>query len=102
MARMIVADHDYVTKRYNLHKLKELEELVADAVQVYFSNSSFKDDAQSLSGQPAFQQSHHRFLRKEITNDSNPQTRTDFCMQAFTHKAGIHAKAILKSEIVSQ
>lgn len=34
MARMIVADHDYVTKRYNLPKLKELEELVADAVQV--------------------------------------------------------------------
>lgn len=34
MARMIVADHDYVTKRYKLHKLKELEELVADAVQV--------------------------------------------------------------------
>ena len=38
MARMIVADHDYVTKRYNLPKLKELEELVADAVQVSISN----------------------------------------------------------------
>lgn len=36
MARMIVADHDYVTKRYKLHKLKELEELVADAVQVRY------------------------------------------------------------------
>lgn len=34
MARMIVADHEYVTSRYNLHKLKEIEELVADAVQV--------------------------------------------------------------------
>lgn len=34
MARMIVADHEYVTTRYKLHKLKELEELVADAVQV--------------------------------------------------------------------
>lgn len=41
MARMIVADHDYVSNRYNLHKLKELEELVADAVQVC-CQSSFK------------------------------------------------------------
>lgn len=40
MARMIVADHDYVTKRYNLHKLKELEELVADSVQVCPPNSN--------------------------------------------------------------
>ncbi|MCJ1465283.1 Saccharopine dehydrogenase [Pseudocyphellaria aurata] len=62
MARMIVADHEYVTTRYNLHKLKELEELVADAVQV---NLPF----------------------------NNPIT--GFC--AFTHKAGIHAKAILKN-----
>ncbi|MCJ1347931.1 Saccharopine dehydrogenase, partial [Peltigera leucophlebia] len=62
MARMIVADHDYVTKRYKLHKLKELEELVADAVQV---NLPF----------------------------NNPIT--GFC--AFTHKAGIHAKAILNN-----
>ncbi|MCJ1263679.1 Saccharopine dehydrogenase, partial [Lobaria immixta] len=67
MARMIVADHDYVTSRYNLHKLKEIEELVADAVQV---NIPF----------------------------NNPIT--GFC--AFTHKAGIHAKAILKSATVSQ
>jgi hypothetical protein len=34
MARMIVADHDYVSKHYNLQKLKEVEELVAEAVQV--------------------------------------------------------------------
>ena len=34
MARMIVQDHGYVTKRYNLTKLKELEELVAEAVEV--------------------------------------------------------------------
>ena len=34
MARMIVADHEYVSKRYNLQKLKEVEELVAEAVQV--------------------------------------------------------------------
>lgn len=40
MARMIVADHDYVSKRYKLHQLKELEELVADAVQVCTPNDN--------------------------------------------------------------
>lgn len=39
MARMIVADHEYVSKRYNLQKLKEVEELVAEAVQVWFVDS---------------------------------------------------------------
>jgi hypothetical protein len=39
MARMIVADHEYVSKRYNLHKLKEVEELVAEAVQVFILSS---------------------------------------------------------------
>ena len=62
MARMIVDSHDYVTSRYKLHKLKEIEDMVAEAVGV---NIPF----------------------------SNPIT--GFC--AFTHKAGIHAKAILNS-----
>ena len=62
MARMIVADHEYVTKKYKLHKLKEIEDLVAEAVQI---NIPF----------------------------NNPVT--GFC--AFTHKAGIHAKAILNN-----
>ncbi|ODV87987.1 hypothetical protein CANARDRAFT_193854 [[Candida] arabinofermentans NRRL YB-2248] len=60
MARMIVADPDYVKSKYKLHKIRELENLVADIVQV---NIPF----------------------------NNPIT--GFC--AFTHKAGIHAKAIL-------
>ncbi|KAL1878211.1 homocitrate synthase lys21 [Diaporthe australafricana] len=62
MARMIVADREYVTSKYNLAKLKDLENLVADAVQI---NVPF----------------------------NNPIT--GFC--AFTHKAGIHAKAILNN-----
>ncbi|KAI3395396.1 hypothetical protein diail_1387 [Diaporthe ilicicola] len=62
MARMIVADREYVTNKYNLSKLKDLENLVADAVQI---NVPF----------------------------NNPIT--GFC--AFTHKAGIHAKAILNN-----
>ncbi|KAF1811210.1 homocitrate synthase [Eremomyces bilateralis CBS 781.70] len=62
MARMIVADHDYVTSKYKLHKIKEIEDMVAEAVEV---NIPF----------------------------NNPIT--GFC--AFTHKAGIHAKAILNN-----
>ncbi|CCK68730.1 homocitrate synthase LYS20 KNAG_0B02880 [Huiozyma naganishii CBS 8797] len=60
MARMIVAAPEYVKSKYKLHKLRDLELLVADAVEV---NIPF----------------------------NNPIT--GFC--AFTHKAGIHAKAIL-------
>lgn len=60
MARMIAADRNYVLSKYKLHKLRDLENLVAEAVQV---NIPF----------------------------NNPIT--GFC--AFTHKAGVHAKAIL-------
>ncbi|KAF1962064.1 homocitrate synthase [Byssothecium circinans] len=60
LARMIVGNHEYVTTRYKLHKLKDIEDMVAEAVQI---NIPF----------------------------NNPIT--GFC--AFTHKAGIHAKAIL-------
>ena len=62
MARMIVADRDYVKGKYRLEKLKEVEDLVAEAVEI---NVPF----------------------------NNPIT--GFC--AFTHKAGIHAKAILNN-----
>ncbi|KAK2066434.1 hypothetical protein P8C59_000258 [Phyllachora maydis] len=62
MARLIVADRDYVMGKYKLHKLKDIEELVAEAVEV---NVPFNNYI------------------------------TGFC--AFTHKAGIHAKAILKN-----
>jgi len=62
MARMIVVDRDYVTKKYKLHKLKAIEDLVADAVEI---NVPFNNYI------------------------------TGFC--AFTHKAGIHAKAILNN-----
>lgn len=60
VARMLVQDREYVKSKYNLTKLKAVEDLVADAVEV---NVPF----------------------------NNPIT--GFC--AFTHKAGIHAKAIL-------
>jgi homocitrate synthase len=62
MARMIVADRDYVKSKYKLEKLKDIEDLVAESVQV---NIPF----------------------------NNPITG----FSAFTHKAGIHAKAILNN-----
>lgn len=61
MARMIVAAPDYVKSKYKLHKLKEIEDLVAEAVEINIPFNNYI---------------------------------TGFC--AFTHKAGIHAKAILK------
>jgi homocitrate synthase len=57
---MYVADPEYVKGKYNLHMLREVENLVADAVQI-------------------------------SVPFNNPIT--GFC--AVTHKAGIHAKAIL-------
>ncbi|GAA6001476.1 hypothetical protein JCM10207_006686 [Rhodosporidiobolus poonsookiae] len=60
IARMYVVDPEYVKGKYNLSMLREVENLVADAVQV-------------------------------SVPFNNPIT--GFC--AFTHKAGIHAKAIL-------
>lgn len=57
---MYVVDPEYVKGKYNLPALRELENLVADAVQI-------------------------------SVPFNNPIT--GFC--AFTHKAGIHAKAIL-------
>ena len=57
---MLVADRDYVKGKYDLTKLKSIEDLVASAVEV---NVPFNNYI------------------------------TGFC--AFTHKAGIHAKAIL-------
>jgi homocitrate synthase len=62
MARMVVADPAYVKSKYKLHKLKELENLVAESVEVNIPFNNYI---------------------------------TGFC--AFTHKAGIHAKAILNN-----
>ncbi|KAK2763928.1 Saccharopine dehydrogenase [Arachnomyces sp. PD_36] len=62
IARMVVNNPEYVKSKYNLSMLKEIEDMVADFVQI---NLPF----------------------------NNPITGT--C--AFTHKAGIHAKAILQN-----
>ncbi|KAJ5645358.1 saccharopine dehydrogenase [Penicillium longicatenatum] len=62
MARMMVADPEYVKGKYKLEKLKDIEDLVAEAVEVNIPFNNYI---------------------------------TGFC--AFTHKAGIHAKAILNN-----
>lgn len=62
LARMIVADRDYVKSKYRLEMIKDIENLVAEAVQV---NIPF----------------------------NNPITG----FTAFSHKAGIHSKAILSN-----
>lgn len=62
MARMIPADREYVLSKYKLAKLKDIEDLVAQAVEVNIPFNNYI---------------------------------TGFC--AFTHKAGIHAKAILNN-----
>ncbi|KAJ2375720.1 homocitrate synthase lys21 [Coemansia sp. RSA 2607] len=62
IARMYAADKEYVKSKYNLSKLRDIENIVADAVGV-------------------------------SVPFNNPIT--GYC--AFTHKAGIHAKAILNN-----
>lgn len=60
IARMMVADPEFVKGKYNLPMLREVENLVAEAVEIQVPFNNYI---------------------------------TGFC--AFTHKAGIHAKAIL-------
>ncbi|KAJ2340342.1 homocitrate synthase lys21, partial [Coemansia sp. RSA 2618] len=62
IARMYAADKEYVKAKYNLAKLRDVENIVADAVGVAVPFNNYI---------------------------------TGYC--AFTHKAGIHAKAILNN-----
>ncbi|KAJ1869322.1 homocitrate synthase lys21, partial [Coemansia sp. RSA 990] len=62
IARMYAADKEYVKNKYNLTKLRDVENIVADAVGVSVPFNNYI---------------------------------TGYC--AFTHKAGIHAKAILNN-----
>jgi homocitrate synthase len=62
IARMYTAQKDHIKSKYKLESLRDLENLVADAVQIQIPFNNYI---------------------------------TGFC--AFTHKAGIHAKAILNN-----
>ncbi|KAI3655025.1 hypothetical protein MP228_000405 [Amoeboaphelidium protococcarum] len=62
VARMYTVNKDYIKSKYKLHMLRDIENLVADAVSVQVPFNNYI---------------------------------TGYC--AFTHKAGIHAKAILNN-----
>ncbi|KAJ1977409.1 homocitrate synthase lys21 [Dimargaris verticillata] len=62
VARMYATDREYVMSKYKLHMLRDIENLIADAVEVQVPFNNYI---------------------------------TGYC--AFTHKAGIHAKAILNN-----
>ncbi|KAI9495338.1 homocitrate synthase [Zychaea mexicana] len=62
LARMYAADKEFVKNKYNLTKIRDVENIVADAVEVTVPFNNYI---------------------------------TGYC--AFTHKAGIHAKAILNN-----
>lgn len=51
MARMMPADRDYVLSKYSLKKLKEIEDLVADYVEV---NIPFNNHITGFCALPGF------------------------------------------------
>jgi homocitrate synthase len=79
VACLYAANPDYVKSKYNLPMLREIENLVAEAVEV---SVPFMNPITSVP-------LHSRFVGKTDRHHSG------YC--AFTHKAGIHAKAILNN-----
>ncbi|TVY13844.1 Mitochondrial homocitrate synthase [Lachnellula arida] len=80
MARMIVADRDYVMGKYKLHKLKDIEDLVAQAVEVNIPFNNY------ITGFCAF------------THKGTPELSQELGYELFHIQApGIHAKAILNN-----
>src|SRR5277367_4201441 len=79
VACLYAANPDYVKSKYNLPMLREIENLVAEAVEV---SVPFMNPITSVP-------LHSRVVRK------TDRHRSGYC--AFTHKAGIHAKAILNN-----
>ena len=78
VACLYAANPEYVKAKYNLPMLREIENLVAEAVEVSvpFMNPITYVGSKSVHGNPDF-------------------VHSGYC--AFTHKAGIHAKAILNN-----
>lgn len=79
IACLYAANPDYVKSKYNLPMLREIENLVAEAVEV---NVPFMNPITCVC-LPPLGPSHPCMLL------------SGYC--AFTHKAGIHAKAILNN-----
>ena len=81
VACMYAANPEYVKAKYNLPLLREIENLVAEAVEV---NVPFMNPITYVALQWFIVLGNRSMLRL-----------SGYC--AFTHKAGIHAKAILNN-----
>jgi predicted translin family RNA/ssDNA-binding protein len=73
MARMIVENRDYVLSKYKLHKLKEIEDLVSEAVEVNVPFNNY------VTGFCAFTASLRRCFRvSSIIANTQSSTRLVF------------------------
>jgi homocitrate synthase len=88
---MIVADRDYVLGKYNLKKLKEIEDLVAGTL-LFTELFLYKNLCYHCFSETRLTHCKIDLVEVNIPFDNYI---TGFC--AFTHKAGIHAKAILNN-----
>ena len=85
VACLYAANPEYVKSKYKLSMLREVENLVAEAVGV---NVPFMNPITCVY-------LHRSRDPSELIFDRRPSTCSGYC--AFTHKAGIHAKAILNN-----
>lgn len=88
MACLYAANPEYVKSKYNLPMLREIENLVAEAVEV---NIPFMNPITYAIVLPFF------FAIIKMTKIFVPGSFFSSGYCAFTHKAGIHAKAILNN-----
>ncbi|KAI8309794.1 ABC transporter atnG [Colletotrichum sp. SAR11_240] len=81
MARMIVQNREYVTSKYKLHMIKELEDMVAEAVQI---NTPFNNP---ITGFCAFTHKSGYHAKGVLSHPSNYEiiNPEDFGMARYVH-----------------
>ncbi|KDN69746.1 putative lysine-5 [Colletotrichum sublineola] len=81
MARMIVQNREYVTSKYKLHLIKELEDMVAEAVQI---NTPFNNP---ITGFCAFTHKSGHYARGILSHPSNYEiiNPEDFGITRYVH-----------------
>ncbi|KAI8196472.1 Homocitrate synthase, partial [Colletotrichum sp. SAR 10_76] len=81
MARMIVQNREYVTSKYKLHMIKELEDMVAEAVQI---NTPFNNP---ITGFCAFTHKSGYHAKGVLSHPSNYEiiNPEDFGMTRYVH-----------------
>lgn len=111
VARMLVADRDYVKSKYDLTKLKAVEDLVAAAVEINVPFNNYITgnissiiliwlrilplECSTMAWCIEISSPSKATCPSISTISSKHQNLTNLGFCAFTHKAGIHAKAIL-------